>query len=339
MPKASKPKRTERLAANSGQAPNPSMQVPLGRAAMAASPAVSNQQTIMPRPLMQPHPSAAPPMGGRMQHPAPAPPESMPPPPGRSSTSGVRPQAPSRAKYNFWSFVSGMMTSDDRGNPRRTPDQVATTLRQYIYQPANKMPQADAERLIAQRANNVINCITVMSGTWPFQNAMQSDRLNRLVGLLLGYNCIKRDTLGRAISKAWRNPNTLPTWVDLVVPRDDYQPAQAELEARARAAGMGSFFARVPNNGSVRPSQNPTQNPSRNPSQKISQNCLQRPLQNPLNARCPPVLPIRPRCNVLCRRRHRSTFTRSNPTQALLRYHRRSRGQEDVDSSQPGIRT
>ncbi|KAK7954017.1 hypothetical protein PG988_014711 [Apiospora saccharicola] len=142
------------------------------------------------------------------------------------------------------------------------------------------------------------------------------------------------------------NPNTLPTWVDLLVPRDDYQPAQAELEARARAAGMGSFFARVPNNGSVRPSQNPTQNPSqnpsqspsRNPSQKISQNCLQRPFQNPLNARCPPVLPTRPRCNGLCRRRHPSTFTRSDPTQALLGYHRRSRGQGDVDSSRTGIR-
>ncbi|KAK8012732.1 hypothetical protein PG991_010107 [Apiospora marii] len=296
------------------------MQIPMGRVGMAASPAASKQQNIVPRQLMPSYPSATPPEGGgRMQHPVAAPPGSIPPPPpphpppSRSSTGDVRVQAPPRAKSDPWAFVSGIMTTDDRGNPLRTPEHVANTLHRFIYQPANKMPQADA-----QRADSVIDLVMVMSGTWPFHQRVQYERLRELVGLLLQYNSINRETLGRAISGAWLNfelgnrpdytrqltgfvmqihlahwqllripldclplnPDALPTWVDLLVPHYYLPPAQAVLEASAKEAGLEFYFAAVSNIGAAPPSQNASQNASQNLVQNPSQHPSRTPSRN-----------------------------------------------------------
>lgn len=148
MPKASKPRRMERLRANLGQTTDTGMQVPMGKGGMAVSLVTSTQQNLMPRHLMPSYPSATPVGGARTQYPAAAPPGyGLPlPPPAPSSTGSVRPQDSPGVKSELWSFVSGILTTDDKGNPLRTPDRVATTLHKYIYQPVNKMPQADGKQ-------------------------------------------------------------------------------------------------------------------------------------------------------------------------------------------------
>lgn len=99
-------------------------------------------------------------------------------------------------------------------------------------------------------------------------------------------------------------PGVVPTWVDLLVPRDYCPPAQAELEARAKSAGVGLFFEAMSSTGSAPRSQNPPQNTSRRPSQNLSQNeaptsVANLPtMQQPMPAQAPQQLdPQQPKTN------------------------------------------
>ncbi|KAK8038191.1 hypothetical protein PG994_014958 [Apiospora phragmitis] len=122
------------------------MQCPPGSFNMVAGPTPSNQQNIMPRPPTQPPPSASPTAGGgRMQHLAAAPPGSMPPPPP-SSAGSARPQATLRPRFDVWSLVSGMLKTDNQGNPLHTPQQVAEVLHQFIFESLHRMPFDDGKQ-------------------------------------------------------------------------------------------------------------------------------------------------------------------------------------------------
>ncbi|KAK8034356.1 hypothetical protein PG993_009351 [Apiospora rasikravindrae] len=150
MPKASPSVKTERLAASSRQGPYPNMQGLSGRFDIAVRPAASNQQRILPCPSIQPFPSAFPAMSDdRMQRPAAAPPGPMPPPPPprpSSSVGGTIRQATPRPRADMWSFISGILMTNEFGHPLRKPEDVARILHKFISEPLNKKPHVDGRK-------------------------------------------------------------------------------------------------------------------------------------------------------------------------------------------------
>ncbi|KAK8855495.1 hypothetical protein PGQ11_011407 [Apiospora arundinis] len=253
MPKAPKPKRAERPAPSLGNAVNLNNNQALqGRVSRTARPMTTlNQQNIMPRPPMQPHPAgpAPPASGGGMQYPtATAPPPGSKPAPALAlSTDSLKTQ-PTNRDIDFWSLISGMLNVDDEGKPLRSPEIVVNNIGCFIYEPVNKMPAPDG----------------------PCANAVQAARLTQLVGFLLKSGCITPETLGKAVSHTWfkyqtneqtnlaqklwkfvaqihrvhhallgipeicqpRSVHNLPMWVDLLVPHENDSPkAKAEREA------------------------------------------------------------------------------------------------------------
>ncbi|KAK8066322.1 hypothetical protein PG997_013069 [Apiospora hydei] len=298
MPKASKFVKTERLPASSRQVPYPNMQVPLDRLEIAVRPAVANQQRIMPRPPIQPSPSAS-------------------------------PAATPRPRAEMWTFISGILVTNEFGNPLRTPEDVARILYKFIVEPFKKMmPHVDddsersARKLSAQRAELVIDWVLMMSATWPYIDAVQPVRLNYLVGLFLRSGCIKREVLGRSIYKTllgfqrgnrmdyahklagfvmqihkvnWKllgirngsfwpgTPDELPDWVNLLLPHKDNSPeAQAQRE-RPWTDGKGLV------NRVVSVLRNPHGNPFRDPAPTGATNppTMQRPMPAPAPAPTP----------------------------------------------------